>query len=412
MNLLKLALPYFLVFHLKAAPVPLTTLVEELIQNSPDLRAAEYRYDAASKRPSQVGALPDPRISAASLGVGHPFSTLNRSDFAYTAIGVTQEVPYPGKLALASEQARKEAESEKQNYLQQKLESIARLKLAYYDWYAASKGIEITRRNKDLLERFEAIVRSRYAVGKATQQEVLKAQVELSALDQQADTLDQRRRSLEAQMNFLLGRARPGPMGEPPDIKPSALDLDIEKVVASITENVPRLRAQAFMIDSRAVGVDRGRKDYKPDFSVSFQWQHTGSRFPDYYMASAEMKLPVHARKQAAELEEAVAKLHEARQSYSAIQQDLQFQARDQYLLAKTSERALDRLSSGIIPQASLALESATAGYEVGNVTFLSLLDSIMNVLTYERQYYDELARHEQAIARLEPIVGRELTGR
>lgn len=391
--------------------VPLDALVREFVEHNPALRAAQSRYEAALKRPSQVGTLPEPRLSITDFGVGHPFSGLNRSNFAYRALGVSQLMPFPGKLALAEEEARKEAESERQAYRQQLLESAAKLKVAYYDWYAAWKAIEITRKNRELLERFEAIARTRYAVGKGLLQDVLKAQVELSGLAQQLDLLAQRKLSLEAEINYLLGRPLNTPLGRPAEPQRTPLTLDWNALQAAIEENSPRLRAQALQVDTRAVGIERSRKEVWPDLNLSFQWQHTGSLYPDYYMAAAEVNLPIfYRRKQRYAVEEAAARLAEARQNYRATQQETQFQAKDQFLIAKTSEQVLNRYSAGILPQASLALESTVAAYEVGNVNFLTLLDSFTTLLTYERQYSDELARHEQAIARLEPLVGRELT--
>ena len=74
--------------------------------------------------------------------------------------------PFPGKLALASEEARREAESEQQNYRSVVLDHVAKLKVAYYEWLTANKAIELTRKNSDLLSRFEEIARNRYTVGK------------------------------------------------------------------------------------------------------------------------------------------------------------------------------------------------------------------------------------------------------
>src|SRR5437660_12436590 len=91
-------------------------LLDGLLRNNPEIQAARSRFDAATKRPSQAGTLPEPTASYTNLGVGHPFSRLNASDFAYQAFGVAQEFPFPGELGLAAEQARREAESEQQNY--------------------------------------------------------------------------------------------------------------------------------------------------------------------------------------------------------------------------------------------------------------------------------------------------------
>src|SRR5712691_9331445 len=102
--------------HAEEKPLGPQDLLNGLIQNNPEIQAARARFEAATKRPSQAGTLPDPTASYTNFGVGHPFSRPNGSDFAYQGFGVSQEFPFPGKLGLASEQAKREAESEQQNY--------------------------------------------------------------------------------------------------------------------------------------------------------------------------------------------------------------------------------------------------------------------------------------------------------
>lgn len=389
----------------------LAPLVDELVQNNPDIRAARARVEAAVARPSQVSTLPEPRLTYTDFGVGHPFSSLGVSNFAYRGFGVAQELPFPGKLALAGEEARKEAQSEGQMYRATLLDTTARLKVAYYEWFAAAKSIEVTNRNRDLLERFEKIARARYAVGKGIQADVLRAQVEVSRLVQQLEVLGQQRNSAEAQINALLNRARATPLGNPPNLKYSPLDIGLESLLGLVQQTAPQLRSKELLVASRAVGVNRARLEYRPDFNFSFQWQRTGLQFPDYYMAVAEVKLPIYFwRKQRYGVEEAAARLQEARQNVRSTQQELIFKAKDQYLIATTSERLLSLYEAGVIPQSSLALESTLAAYEVGNVDFLSLINSLSTLLGFEMQYYEELAKHEQALARLEPLIGRTLT--
>lgn len=389
--------------------VSIQELLNELLQNNPDIRAAEYRHDAATKRPSQASTLPEPMLSLTNFGVGHPFSQLRDNDFAYQGLGFSQEVPYPGKLALAREEASREAESEREMYGAVVLDKTAQLKVAYFEWFQLTKAIEINGKNRDLLERFEKIARARYSVGRGIQQDVLKAQVEQSGLAQQLEIIEQKKATAEARIRSLLNSERP--LGRPAEVILSPLSAGLEEFLASIDGQAPLLRAQQAMLDSRAVGIERSKKEYRPDFAFSFQWQKTGGRFPDYYMATAEVKLPVYFwRKQRLAVEEAAARFQEARQSYASARQELVFMIKDLYLTASTSERLLALYQSGIIPQASLSLESAVAGYEVGSVDFLTLMSNFMSLLTYEMQYYEELAKHEQALARLEALLARPLT--
>ena len=192
-------------------PPPVTSLqslMDQLEKNNPEIRAARFRFEAATKRPSQVRALPEPKLTLANVGVGHPFSRLNVSEFAYRGIGLAQEIPFPGKMGLAAEEARREADSERQNYRSIVLDKASQLKTAYYDWYFATKSIEIMTKNRDLLDRLEQIARARYAVGKGIQPDVLKAQVEVSGLVQQLEVLEQKKLLTEAQIKDLMDPAK------------------------------------------------------------------------------------------------------------------------------------------------------------------------------------------------------------
>lgn len=388
---------------------PLRALIERLEANNPDVLAAQYRFEAATKRPSQVRTLPDPTLSLVNFGVGQPLSRLDGSEFAYRGIGISQELPFPGKLALAGEEARREADSEREMYRAVMLEKTAQLKVAYFDWFSVTRAIEVTTKNRDLLDRLEQIARARYSVGKGIQPDVLRAQVEISGLAQRLELLERRKAVIEARIRSLLNAEIP--LGRPAEIRPTPLQLDIQRILAVLEEASPRLQASEALVQSRAVGIDRARREYRPDFNVGFQWQKTGSQFPDYYMATVEIKLPIFSsRKQRLGVEESVARFRESRQNYEGARQELVFQAKDLYLTARTSERLLALFQSGIIPQTSLSLESALAGYEVGNVDFLTLMTSAMSLLDYEMQYYEEVAKHEQALAQLEPLLNMELT--
>jgi cobalt-zinc-cadmium efflux system outer membrane protein len=383
-------------------------LLNGLLQNNPEIQAARSRFEAATKRPSQVGALPEPRARYTNFGVGHPFSALNATEFAYQGFGVSQELPFPGKLALASEEAKREAEGVQQNYRAVVLDVTARLKVAYYEWLTANKAIELTRKHSDLLSRFEEIARNRYTVGKGLQQDVLKAQLEVSTLEQQIAMLDEKRQRAEAEIASLLA-APSVVLRAPVEIQSSSFSISLDELIRA-TNDSPRVRAEQKMVDARAVGINRSLKDFRPDFGVNLEWDHTGGNFPEHYMATVEVKIPIYyARKQRYALEESYSRMNEAKQNYRSAQQQAIYQVKDQYLSIQSSERILNLYKTTLIPQAQLTVDSSASAYEVGSIDFLTLLTSLTNLISLDRQYYDELARHEEAIARLEPVVGREL---
>src|SRR5580658_4125169 len=94
-----------------AGAASLSELLDEAARNNPDIAASLRAWRAAAQVPSQVSTLPDPLVSVQHLSVGspRPFAGYSNSEFAYIGIGITQDIPYPGKLSLKAEAAERDA---------------------------------------------------------------------------------------------------------------------------------------------------------------------------------------------------------------------------------------------------------------------------------------------------------------
>ena len=139
-------------------------------------------------------------------------------------------------------------------------------------------------------------------------------------------------------------------------------------------------------------------------------WQHTGAPFRDYYMLSFGMKLPIHRRsKQQPELAQAAAELDSSRRQYEAQVQQIYFDVREQYLAAQTGAHVLKLYQQGLLPQATAEFQAGLAAYESHREDFETLMDSFLDVLNLNQEYWQTLANHEIAIARLEELTGESL---
>src|SRR5690348_3670135 len=93
-------------------PTPLSELLAEANANNPQISAADHDWQAAKEVPRQVSALPDPTFTYQQFSVGSPkpFAGYTNSDFSYVGIGASQELPFPGKLRLRGEVAKRAAD--------------------------------------------------------------------------------------------------------------------------------------------------------------------------------------------------------------------------------------------------------------------------------------------------------------
>lgn len=137
-------------------PASLEQLVQEALSQNPDIQAARQRWESAKAVVPQVQTLPDPKVS-----VGY----LNMAPQKEAMYGMSQEVPFPGKLRLRGEIASRDAERLEQDYLATQLAVVAQLKELFYDLHFVHDSINIVSKNKLLLEGFEQTATARYSVG-------------------------------------------------------------------------------------------------------------------------------------------------------------------------------------------------------------------------------------------------------
>jgi outer membrane protein TolC len=346
-----------------------------------------------------------------SNNVGNPIpaTTLGEQDMSMTGFDLMQEVPYPGKLLLKGRMAQKEADAEWDGYRGIELKVISQVKQTFYRLRFVHQALDVVEKDRGLLDQFIRIAEARYAVGKGIQQDVLRAQVELTALEKQRIELEQQKGSLEAQLASLLNRPADFPFGRPSDTPRAALSVSLEQLYESGRTQAPALGQEQAMIEKNTYALDLARKDYYPDFAVGAGWFSRGG-LRDLWSVRFDVKVPLYFwRKQRAAVAESTHSLEQSRRQYEATEQTIHFRIKDDYLMAKASEQLVDLYSEAIIPQATLALESAMSSYQVGMLDFLSLLTNFQQLLEYELEYYREFAAFHGALARLEETTGTRL---
>jgi outer membrane protein TolC len=390
--------------------VNLDALVAEALQKNPGIQSALRQVEALRHHVPQVKTLPDPQVSVGWAGNIAPFSVQHGDPSSYRGVGASQELPYPGKLKLRGEIADREAEAAWWNYEAARRKVVADVKSAYFDYFAASKAVEITRKNKDLLQKLSSIAETRYRVGKGVQQDVLRSQVEISLLLQRLTVFEAQKETAQVRLNTLSYRDPEAPLAAPASFEPAKIEHSLDELYTLAREQDTGLQREQRMVERDQYAVNLAQKDYLPDFNLSYMYQQRPD-LPDMHGFTFTANIPIYYRtKQREGVREASAQLASSQRSKENQQTELFFAVKQQYLLAKSSEQLLKLYSQVIVPQSSLALESSMASYQVGTVDFLTILTNFTVVLDYEVSYYRELANYQMALATLEPLVGVELT--
>ena len=306
--------------------------------------------------------------------------------------------------------ASKDVDAAQADYEAIRRRVAAEVRVAYYDYFYFDKAIQTTNRNKELLEKLSKIAEARYRVGKAMQVDVLRSQVEISLLIEKLTMLEQQRGTAQARLNVSMVRSPESPLPPAAEVEPATLQYSLEELYALAADNDTAVLRNLAMVDRGRLGVALAQKEYKPDIGVNYMYQQRAG-LQDMNGVTFSVNIPVFYRnKQRQGVAEASDDLISAEKMRNSRLNEVKFELKQQYLSAKASERLLTLYSKGVVPQSSLALESAMASYQVGSVDFLSLLANFTTLLDYETDYYRQLADYQTALARIEVLTGTDVT--
>jgi outer membrane protein TolC len=403
-------LVYILAFGAPAGAQPLPVLVEEALRNNREILAAQKHYEAARQRPSQASSLPDPTLSVGYTSNGGPWPVagIGHEATSNAGVSISQEMPFPGKRKLRGEIAGKEADAEFDQYLAVRLNVVSRLKQAYHELHHSATGIAFIKRYQDTLRNILSVSEARYAVGRAAQQDVFKAQTQFSIFETQLLRYEQERDSKEIEINALLNRPGAGRIEVPEDMAPGDLTVTLDQMLAHARTQAPALARQQKMVERSDLAANLARKNSYPDYTVSGGYYNQGG-LPPMWQFRVDFKLPAWLGKQRAEVGEQVFTASQARHDYEAADVGIEAGIREEYTLAATSRRLIDLYQKSVIPEARLALESSITSYQTGSLDFLSVFSNFMNVVDYELMSHEEVMRFHVALAKLEELTGMEM---
>ena len=284
------------------------------------------------------------------------------------------------------------------------------LELAY-----VTRAIAITERNRVLLQDLVRIARTKYAVGKGLLQDVLKAQVSLSALDTELIALRAKKQLAEARLNLVLDRSPQSPLGAPPDtIGLSSVPLTVDVLQAQADEAHPSLMAMEQLILMWQAQVEVAQKNLWPDMTVNLGYRqrvfmpNDPVKGSDFISVGVGIPLPVFGgRKQRQQIAEARANMREAEAQKAAERQGIHYEIQRLIIEARQHRESAELFRTAMLPQAGQSLASALSGYRVDKVDFLTLLNNQMTLLNFEIAHYRHVIEHEKRVADLAAAVGR-----
>ncbi len=368
-------------------------LVAAALEHNPELRAARDAAAAAVERARPADALPDPMFSLSYENDGVSPS-LGEMEMTRLAFMVEQQIPFPGKLRLAGEIARKDAERAATVPDRTVLALSAAVKRAYARLLEARENLAIVDEQLGTFTGIEEVTRARYASGLATQQDVLRAQAEKTRLAQQRESDRAAEETSLSELRELLfvpaGTAVPTEARLVPGRLPALPSA--EEALKAALEATPELREAALAKERGQLGTDLARRNLRPDFVASAAYMNRGG-LPLMWSASVGVTVPLWARRKQRPL---IAEAERLTSSATATEESLRRRVealtgeRLVRLNQITRQAVLD--SEGVLVQDRLSVDAALASYRTGSVPFVTVLEALGTYFSDRRAAVGRLA--------------------
>ena len=390
------------------------SLLEFARSRHPEFAALRAEAAAAAERIEPAGALPDPMFRTELRDItneGKDASTnLLPPRIGSTRYIFSQSVPWFGKRDLRRDVAGAGADEAQARARAGWIDLATRIKLAYAQHHVQLVSLRYAQENLDLMRRVAEISRSRYASGFGSQQDALRAQSEIIAMETDIVMLEGESKQTAARIRALLGRPDNLTLRPPEKLRslPPPAKLEMAALEDRLKANNPQLAAD----DARISGAEKGRdlveRNRYPDVSFGVSPTQVGKRVAEWELM-LELNIPLQQESRRAQEREAELMVDAAR---------LRRQGNLNQALAELSEslaglevaRGLESLvGNGLLPQAELNLNSALAAYENGRADFAAVLDAHRQLRRARGELVKARGDQQIRLAEIEKMLGEDL---
>jgi outer membrane protein TolC len=382
------------------------SFVRAVLRRNRSIEAARMGWRAALARVRQSGAVEDPMVTfeVAPLSIGS-----SSARFGYNAM-ISQRLPWPGKLSLEEATARAEADAEKSDYENVRRDLALNASLLYDQYFVAVRAIAINGQHIELMRAMHGAAIAQYEAGRASAQDPLQAEFELTHMEHDAVILASERDVTVAQMNELLHRAPEQPLPPPPNElpPPAAPDrTDAQRLETQAVDRRPDIASARDHARAEQARADRAQREYYPDVTLSTTYNSMWDMPEHRWMVGLSVNLPIQTGRRGGAVEEANA----ARAKYEAEAARMSDMARTQVVVAlkelEESGHVLHIYGERLLPIARNQVQAARSAFTASQAPFVAVVDAEKNLRGVELEQQKARADYDRRRAELDRALGR-----
>ncbi len=416
-NLYMLILLSLIPLTVSAQRNTLDSLINQALNVSPKLKMLQSKYSAAESQINVNSNLPDPMLTLGLMNLPTNSFSFTQEPMTGKIIGLSQAIPFPGKLGSMADVSEKGAEIIKQEINDARNEIVKNVSQNYYELIFVRKAIAVANENLKLLNEIAKVVRTNYSVGKASQQNLFKVELEITNLNDIIDELKNKENSMIAMINAELLRSQDVPVftGNLPQIEYQ--EFSQKELDSSAVQNRPFLSGIKLAKQKAGLQEKLAKYDFLPNFNVSVQYSQrdriakTNIPLTDFASFMVGISLPLnYGGKVSSKVEESEAMQDMYQEQYNLSLQMLNSNFGTAISKLNSLQNRIKLIEQAQLPQAQQTYSAALSSYQVGQIDFINVIDSQNKLYQVETNLYRLKTDYLKIIAELKFLTGTSLS--
>jgi outer membrane protein TolC len=305
----------------------LETAVRQAQQNDPWLIGNKHSQNSIEAMSVAAGTLPDPKMAVGLINLPTDTFDFDQEPMTQFKIGISQMFPRGDSRKIRREQLELVGSQFPYQRLDRKAKIVVTVSQLWLAAYNAQESIALIEKDRPLFEQLADIAEASYsaAYGKTRQQDIIRAQLELTRLDDRLTMLRQKQEMFMEKLSEWVSDYFREEYGERSSSVPpppwSSLELakdlpDIKMLRESLylsnreaspqkffeyVSTHPSLLALEREIEASKIGIDLARQKYKPEWGINAGYGYrdedlNGRDLPDFVSLGISFDLPVFTK--------------------------------------------------------------------------------------------------------------------
>ena len=392
------------------SPLTLQEAEELALDDEPGQNSYLFRAEGLREESVAGGQLPDPtmRVGIATFPIqSGGFST---EGMTQAQLGVRQVFPGGETRELTTEKFRSLAEEMTHKADGRGRDVLTSVRMAWLETHYWREAHQVAINSRPFFDDLVTISRSLYSVGRKSQQDVLRAELELNRLDDRIIDMSEKHSRARASLSEWVGDRSVRPVAA---TLPEWIAVPPLEVLQSNLQGHPALMAAGAGIRARLTGVELARQQYKPDWAMELGYGYregslaNGDPRSDFVSLSVTFDLPFfRSKRQDRSLRAALSERRAANQSREELLRRLTSQLASEYVRWQDLGRRLDLHERLILSVSQDNAKAALAAYQSEAGDFADVMRGYVDDLDTRLDYIRLKVERAQSFAMLANLGG------